>query len=298
MPDLNERQWYAEARWLGHETRSAAFRRRVGLRRWAEMRAAPVTSFTRLAEFEAAARSLDLRPGLSLLDLASPKIFGLVLSRRFSLDAWLTDIWRDEVAAWKAWAECAGWADPKIRFETRDARRTGFPDRTFDRVAAISVVEHIEGDGDSTAMSEIGRVLKPGGIAVISVPYSRGFKMKMTRSRLYGTENPGKRERLFERVYDQQSLERRLLRPSGLHLEEATALGIRPSGLSRFFAATSADTPQSLTRRSKLAYVLTLPFFPAFPLLSESLRFRADPPRLPPSLYFYDVVLKLVKKRA
>jgi SAM-dependent methyltransferase len=296
MPDLDEDQWFAEARSLRRETRSAEFRRRVGLRRWAEMLAAPITSFTRLAEFEAAARFLALRPGLSFLDLAGPKIFGLVLARRFSLEARLTDIWEDEVAAWKAWAECAGWSSPEIRFEACDARHTDFPDMSFDRVAAISVVEHIDGDGDSSAMSEIGRVLKPGGIAVVSVPFSRDFKKKMTQSRLYGVENPGKSERLFERIYDQPSLEQRLLRPSGLLLEEATALGLRPSLRSRLFAKTSLDTVHSLTRRDKLEYLMTLPFFPAFARLSRSLRYRTDPGRLPASLYFHDIVLKLVKK--
>lgn len=297
MPDLHESQWYAEARRFRREADSASFRRRVGLRRWAEMQAAPITSFTRLAEFEVAARCLDLRPGLSLLDLASPKIFGLVLARRYSLDAWLTDIWEDEVSGWKAWAESAGWAGPKLRFEACDARRTGFPDKTFDRVVSISVVEHIDGDGDQKAMAEIARVLKPGGIAVVSVPFSRRFKAQTTRSRLYGAENPGKKEHLFQRVYDQQALEQRLLRPSGLFLEEATALGIRTSFWSRLFAQTLSDTTQSLTRRNKIEYFLTLPFFPAFPLLSRSLRYRADHRHLPVSLYFHDIVLKLVKKR-
>lgn len=297
MSGLPENHWCAEARRFGRETDSAEFRRRVGLRRWAEMQLAPITSFTRLAEFEVAARCLDLRPGLSLLDLASPKIFGLVLSHRFSLDAWLTDIWQDEVSAWRAWAESAEWAGPKLRFEACDARRTGFPDKSFDRVVSLSVLEHIEGDGDQKAMAEIARVLKPGGIAVVSVPFSRRFKTKMTRSRLYGRRTPDKKERLFLRIYDQQTLEQRLLRPSGLFLEEATALGIRTSFLSRLFAETLADTSQSLTRRNKLGYFMTLPFFPAFPRLSRSLRYRADHRRLPVSLYFHDIVLKLVKKK-
>ena len=297
IPGLHESQWYAEARRFRREADSESFRRQVGFRRWAEMQLAPITSFPRLAEFEFAERFLDLRPGLSLLDLASPKIFGLVLSRRFSLDAWLTDIWEEEVSAWKAWAESAGWADPKLRFEACDARRTDFPDKSFDRVVSISVLEHIEGDGDSSAMREMGRVLKPGGIAVVSIPFSRRFKMKMTRSRIYGVENPGKKEQLFLRVYDQQTLEQRILRPSGLFLQEATALGLRTSFWSRLFAEALSDTTQSLTRRNKLVYLLTLPFFPAFPRLSRSLRYRADYRRLPVSLYFHDIVLKLVKKR-
>ena len=49
-----------------------------------------------------------------------------------------------------------------------DALRLPFPDGAFDRVVAAEVLEHIEPDGD--ALSELARVLRPGGTIAVTVP--------------------------------------------------------------------------------------------------------------------------------
>jgi SAM-dependent methyltransferase len=49
-----------------------------------------------------------------------------------------------------------------------DALHLPFEDRTFDRVVASEVLEHIVEDHE--AMEEMSRVLRPGGRAVVSVP--------------------------------------------------------------------------------------------------------------------------------
>ncbi|WP_055479414.1 class I SAM-dependent methyltransferase [Sphaerimonospora mesophila] len=49
-----------------------------------------------------------------------------------------------------------------------DALDMPFPDASFDRVIAAEVLEHIP--DDMTAMREIVRVLKPGGLAAVTVP--------------------------------------------------------------------------------------------------------------------------------
>jgi SAM-dependent methyltransferase len=49
-----------------------------------------------------------------------------------------------------------------------DATAMPFPDGSFDRVIAAEVLEHIP--ADQAAMNEIGRVLRPGGMAAITVP--------------------------------------------------------------------------------------------------------------------------------
>jgi len=48
-----------------------------------------------------------------------------------------------------------------------------FPDEYFDTVLMIEVVEHVE--GDEAAMSEIRRVLKPGGALVLTTPNGATF---------------------------------------------------------------------------------------------------------------------------
>lgn len=49
-----------------------------------------------------------------------------------------------------------------------DAQRLPFDDATFDVVAALDVLEHL--DDDAQALWEIGRVLKPLGLLVFTVP--------------------------------------------------------------------------------------------------------------------------------
>jgi SAM-dependent methyltransferase len=49
-----------------------------------------------------------------------------------------------------------------------DATRMPFPDDSFDLVIAAEVLEHIP--ADQRAMNEISRVLRPGGIAAVTVP--------------------------------------------------------------------------------------------------------------------------------
>jgi len=49
-----------------------------------------------------------------------------------------------------------------------DALRLPFPDGAFDKVICAEVLEHLA--DDSSAMAELARVLRPGGLLAISVP--------------------------------------------------------------------------------------------------------------------------------
>jgi len=49
-----------------------------------------------------------------------------------------------------------------------DATCIPFPDGAFDKVIAAEVLEHLP--ADQTAMNEIARVLRPGGMAAVTVP--------------------------------------------------------------------------------------------------------------------------------
>jgi ubiquinone/menaquinone biosynthesis C-methylase UbiE len=61
----------------------------------------------------------------------------------------------------------------RIRISFQDAQRFGFADESFDAVTAISTIEHIE--DDAAVMAEVARVLRPGGIAIITVPVNREY---------------------------------------------------------------------------------------------------------------------------
>src|SRR5439155_21412780 len=77
-----------------------------------------------------------------------------------------------------------------------DARSAGFRDGVFDQVISISTMEHIglsynisDENGDTTAMSEIFRLLKKHGSAIITVPYGKAGKPE---HRVYDGKNLGR----------------------------------------------------------------------------------------------------------
>ncbi len=63
-----------------------------------------------------------------------------------------------------------------------------FPDRSFDAVIANHVLEHVE--DDLRAMREIRRVIKTGGVAILSVPVIQGWERTYENARI---ESPAQR---------------------------------------------------------------------------------------------------------
>lgn len=66
----------------------------------------------------------------------------------------------------KATTDLLGFGN--IAYQQGDARQLPYPDAFFDRVLLVSVIEHIP-DGHLTALREAQRVLKPGGILLLSM---------------------------------------------------------------------------------------------------------------------------------
>jgi SAM-dependent methyltransferase len=95
-----------------------------------------------------------------------------------------------------------------------DALALPFPDGTFDRVIASEVLEHIP--NDVGAMSELARVLRPGGTMAVTVPRAGPEAINWALSDEYH-DTPGGHVRIYRR----STLERRLgtvgLEPIGFH---------------------------------------------------------------------------------
>jgi SAM-dependent methyltransferase len=56
-----------------------------------------------------------------------------------------------------------------VRFVKGDIRRIGFPGEFFDRVFSISVLEHVPVPDRKKVFDELFRVLRPGGLAVLTI---------------------------------------------------------------------------------------------------------------------------------
>ena len=104
--------------------------------------------------------NLKREHGLALLDIGSADtIFPLFVGSK-GIEVWATDI-DNGVLKLRKDAEKLGITN--FHAEIQDARNLSFPDNHFDRVCAISTLEHIPNGGDSKAIKEMSRVLKRGG---------------------------------------------------------------------------------------------------------------------------------------
>lgn len=115
----------------------------------------------------------------------------------------------------------------KIKTSIQDCSNLSYPDNFFDRVYSISSIEHFRGDnmdGDINAMKRIGRILKPGGLAVISVPFTCYYRESEDTKVYFGN---------FSRYYDRKKLISRLIEPSGLTLKDMKILGERGYAFSK-----------------------------------------------------------------
>jgi SAM-dependent methyltransferase len=161
-----------------------------------------------------------------VLDVGSPKLFGLYLAEHYPIKLFSTDLNSKDIEEYSTFSKGLGCASEKLRLEQQDARCLKYPDNTFDAVYSMSVVEHVEGeDGDGRAIDEMMRVLKPGGLLVVSVPFGNRY-IKQNRD--------GK---FFQRIYDSDALEDRLL--AGREVPFAVTSLRRRIGLFRLYCRLS-----------------------------------------------------------
>ncbi|MEW6202115.1 MAG: class I SAM-dependent methyltransferase [bacterium] len=112
----------------------------------------------------------------------------------------------------------------KISFQQQDAVKMDFPDNYFDVVTAISVLEHITGDGDAQTLSEIHRILKPGGHFYLTVPCAQKYTEEFVNRNVYGRKFSGE-PLFFSRIYDDETLQGKLLNRTPLQVVEKTIFG-------------------------------------------------------------------------
>ena len=95
-----------------------------------------------------------------------------------------------------------------------DATHMPFVDNVFDRVIAAEVLEHVL--DDQRAMAELARVLRPGGLAAITVPAFFPERICWALSNEYH-EVPGGHVRIYTRVELEAKLARAGLEPRWHH---------------------------------------------------------------------------------
>lgn len=193
---------------------------------------------------------LEPREGQRILDIgAGYSIFPPYLASTRKYNVYITDSETNlpgVMAFHRAKLDKLGLSDDvlegRVIVELQDVCELKYPTALFDRVSCISVIEHIEGDKDSVAIEEIGRVLQPGGLAVLTFPYARKYEERQT----------SKWVQYFERSYDEQAIKERLIQPSGLSEVSRCYFGEPSVHVSRMY---HLDVPFLI----RLAFEITSP---------------------------------------
>jgi SAM-dependent methyltransferase len=166
---------------------------------------------------------LPIRPGTWLLDLGCGAGRHAFEAARRGASVVALDMDSGElnqVAAITAAMDEAGElpAGASITAAAGDATRMPFPDGSFDFVIASEVMEHIP--ADQSAMNEVARVLKPGGIAAVTVPAWLPERVCWLLSDEYHNV-PGGHIRIFTRHELETKLARAGLEVGGHHRAHA-----------------------------------------------------------------------------
>jgi SAM-dependent methyltransferase len=148
-----------------------------------------------------------------------------------------------------------------LKCQHQDARQLSYPSDYFDLITSISVFEHIapEQNGDIPAINEMARVLKPGGFAIITVPFSLKYFVDYQTSDVYERQSRGQRI-FFQRFYDEHLLQRNFVQLAQLNLCDLSFIE------ERF----CLDNPRKrITHLLNGSPARNLIFGPMFPLLSH-----------------------------
>lgn len=105
----------------------------------------------------------------------------------------------------------------ELTYNVQDVQSLSYEDNSFDIVTCISVIEHVP--DDATAMKEMARVLKKGGVLALSTDVHPQYLLYPDALRSARKKAGLKYEGLPDaRGYDVDSLYERLIEPSGLEL--------------------------------------------------------------------------------
>jgi SAM-dependent methyltransferase len=167
----------------------------------------------RVAELPWTGRRVAEMASARVLDIASPKLLACWLAERTTASVVATDLWSAEIERWRRLVRAAdpsGRRFQRLTLEAADGTALPYADASFDAAYSVSVIEHIPGSGDSTTMSELARVLRPGGLLVLTFPYRKRIEEEWVEHDVYEEQYRGE-PLFFQRHYSSEAVEERLL---------------------------------------------------------------------------------------
>jgi SAM-dependent methyltransferase len=165
------------------------------------------------------------------LDVSSPKLLPSLLQHEGRGRWTATDLFSTEIDMWRA-------VEPDLHLEIADATQLQYADESFDHVLCVSVVEHIPGEGDSAAMAEFWRVLRPGGVLHMTTDVAPETRDILVDRKVYGEASQEVDGGVFfARNYSPEDLERRILGSAPWMVEHREFARQRNEELERRFYA-------------------------------------------------------------
>jgi SAM-dependent methyltransferase len=168
-------------------------------------------SIVRYFEFDFAFSNLNLTNSSKILDVSSPYLFGFFISDKHECTYRYINPDKEDIKNVASLTNNFKF-NGEYSTDSLDATKLPFSANSFDYIISISVIEHIADDGDSKAIQEMWRLLKPGGELVLTLPVKKKFEIEYRDSDVYNLNTDKNSDRyFFQRIYDSDKIKERLL---------------------------------------------------------------------------------------
>lgn len=187
-------------------------------------------NYWRTIEYQCVCNEANFQSGDRVLDIGSPKLLSVYLADKVGAEVTATDIESYFIEKLTLLRHLKGISPDRLRIKVEDGRKLSFDDAHYDKVYAISVLEHIPDDGDTECVAEISRVLRIGGRCVITVPFSHTSRAEYTDDAFYwagSSTRHGDGKAFYQRRYSESDLYNRIIKPSGMSLKRLSFIGER-----------------------------------------------------------------------
>jgi ubiquinone/menaquinone biosynthesis C-methylase UbiE len=142
-------------------------------------------------------------PGRRILDIGCDWGYACLRLWQMGADSWGIDIDQDSIEFGRKLAQSNG---ARVSLQYANARQLPFPDAYVDSAVSIETIEHVPVADRARVFAEAARVLKPGGLLVISTPSPNGLaelgkrligRSRALRERFYATYRDEERVKVF-----------------------------------------------------------------------------------------------------
>lgn len=170
-------------------------------------------SIVRYFEFDFVLKNLTkyLTDEKNILDVSSPYLFGFYSAENFFGNYTYINPDKKDLSLVKKYSSKLTF-NMNYKTDKADATNLSYENNSFTSIISISVIEHINNNGDIEAIKELWRVLKPDGILILTFPAGKMFSEQFRDDDVYGLNNSQQNNKyFFQRIYDDETMKSRLL---------------------------------------------------------------------------------------